>query len=143
MFAEADSVVSFGESMWSPDAAGPVHERVENSLRRGIGSYYELGQLLAMPTLLDRPVISAVPAVGQPLALPGQPGFDPWCLTDPHSRATWQQDPAARRAIETLWRYDPDPAATLAIQSQINAAIAAGSVAARTSRGQRHYYCCP
>jgi hypothetical protein len=61
----------------------------------------------------------------------------------PHSRATWQQDPAARRAIETLWRYDPDPAVTLAIQSQIDAAVAAGSVAARTSRGQRHYYCCP
>jgi hypothetical protein len=37
----------------------------------------------------------------------------------------------------------PYPAATLAIQSQINAAVAAGSVAARTSRGQRHYYCCP
>jgi hypothetical protein len=125
-----------------PDAAGPVHERAENSLRRGIGSYYELGQLLAMPALLDRPGISAVPAVGQPLPLPGQPGFDPWCLTDPHSRATWQQDPAARRAIETLWRYDPDPAATLAIQSQIDAAVTAGSVAARTSRGPRHY-CCP
>ena len=69
MFAEADSVVSFGESMWSPDAAGPVHERVENSLRRGIGSYYELGQLLAMPALLDRPGISAVP-VGRPVYTP-------------------------------------------------------------------------
>jgi len=50
---------------------------------------------------------------------------------------------AARRAIATLWRYDPDPAATLAIQSQINAAVAAGSVVDRTSREQRRYYCCP
>ncbi len=65
------------------------------------------------------------------------------CLTDPHSRARWQQDPAARRAIATLWRYDPDPAATLAIQSQIDAAVTAGSAVAGTSRGQRHYYCCP
>ena len=119
MAAEADSVVAFGESLWSPNAAGDVHERVENSLRRGIAAYYELGQLLAMPTLADRPGISAVPVVGRPLPLPGQPGFDPWCLTDPYSRARWQRDPAARRAIETLWRYDPDPAATLAIQSQI------------------------
>src|SRR6266699_3340402 len=59
MAAEADSVVAFGESLWSPDAAGQVHERAENSLRRGIGAYYELGQLLAMPSLLDRPALSA------------------------------------------------------------------------------------
>lgn len=143
MVAEADSVVAFGESLWSPDASGQVHERVENSLRRGIASYYEVGQLLAMPALLDRPGISAVPVQGQPLPLPGQPGFDPWCLTDPRSRSRWQQDPAARRAIDMLWRYDPDPAATLAIQSQIDAAVAAGVVAPETGRGPRHYYCCP
>jgi hypothetical protein len=141
--AEADSVVAYGEALWSPDADAEVHERAENSLRRGIASYFELGQLLAMPALLDRPAISAIPVAGQPLPLPGQPGFDPWCLTDPHSRPRWQQDPAARRAVETLWRYDPDPAATLAIQSQIDAAVAAGSVSLETSRGQRHYYCCP
>jgi hypothetical protein len=143
MAAEADRVVAFGESLWSPDADGQVHERVENSLRRGIGSYYELGQLLAMPALTGRPEITATPAVGQPLPLPGQPGFDPWCLTDPHSRASWQQDLAARRAIATLWRYDPDPAATLAIQSQINAAVATGSAVAVTSRGPCYYHCCP
>jgi hypothetical protein len=100
---------------------------VRASLRRGIGSCYELGQLLAMPALLDRRALSATPAVGKPLPLPGQPGFDPWCLTGPHSRSRWQQDPADRRAIETRWRYDPEPAATVAIQSQIDAAVAAGS----------------
>jgi hypothetical protein len=57
--AEADSVVSFGESLWSPDATGEVHEKVENSLRRGIAAYYRLGQLLAMPALLERPEITA------------------------------------------------------------------------------------
>ncbi len=37
-----------------------------------------------------------------------------------------------------LWRYDPDPAATLGIQSQIDAAVA-------TTVGQTasHYFCCP
>ena len=143
MAAEADSVTAYGEALWSPGADAQVHERAENSLRRGIAAYFELGQLLAMPALLDRPAISAVPVAGQPLPLPGQPGFDPWCLTDPHSRPRWQQDPAARRAIDALWRYDPDPAATLAIQSQIDAAVAAGSVVPETSHGQRHYFCCP
>jgi hypothetical protein len=143
MAAEADAVTEFGESLWSPDASEQVHERVENSLRRGIAAYYELGQLLAVPALLDRPEIRAVPVSGEPLPLPGQPGFDPWCLTDQHSLPRWKQDPAARRAIDILWRYDPDPAATLAIQSQINAAVATGSVADTTPRGHRHYNCCP
>jgi hypothetical protein len=141
--AEASSVVEYGEALWSPDASATVHERAENSLRRGIAAYYELGQLLAMPVLTSQPQVSAVPVVAQPLPLPGQPGFDPWCLTDPRTRARWQLDPSARRAIETLWRYDPDPAATLAIQSQIDAAVAAGAVVCQASRGFGHYYCCP
>ncbi len=55
MAAEADSVVSYGESLWSPAAAGEVHERVENSLRRGITAYYRLGQLLPSRRSLTAP----------------------------------------------------------------------------------------
>src|SRR5512146_3133515 len=126
MAAEADSVVSFGESLWSPDATDEVHEKVENSLRRGIAAWYRLGQLLAVPALLEKPEIRATPVGGTSLPLPGQPGFDPWCLTDPSSRSAWQADPAAIRAIEMLWRYDPDPAATVGIQSQIKRRSPAG-----------------
>lgn len=143
MAAEADSVTSFGEALWSPSANADVHERVESSLRRGISDYYRLGQLLAVPALLYRPDIAAVSVSGKPLPLPGQPGFDPWCLTDPRVRAHWQRDAAALRAIGGLWRYDPDPVATLAVQSEIDAAVAAGSVIAETGRGPRHFYCCP
>ena len=143
--AEADSVVSFGESLWSPDATDEIHEKAENSLRRGIAAYYRLGQLLAMPALLEQPEISAIPVAGASLPLPGQPGFDPWCLTDPASRSVWEEDPAARRAIDMLWLYDPDPAATLDIQSQIDAAAAAGSIVggATISHPASHYFCCP
>jgi hypothetical protein len=143
MAAEADSVTGFGEALWTPGATAEVHEQVENSLRRGITAYYRLGQLLAMPALLDRPEFTAVPVNWKPMPLPGQPGFDPWCLTDPRNRASWQRDPAARRAIDALWKYDPDPAATLAIQSQIDAAVAARSIVREVSRGPRFYFCCP
>lgn len=143
MAAQADSVTSFGEALWSPGANSEVHERVENSLRRGISDYYQLGQLLAVPALLYRQNAAAAPVSGKPLPLPGQPGFDPWCLTDPRVRAHWQTDAAALRAIGGLWRYDPDPVATLAVQSEIDAAVAAGSVIAEIGRGPRHFYCCP
>lgn len=146
MAAEADTVMSYGESMWAPEVPADVHERIENSLKRAIAAYHLLGQLLAMPALLDQPAVTATAISGPRLPLPGQPGFDPWCLTDPATRASWQADPAARRAIDMLWRYDPDPAATLTIQSQIDAAAAQGAVTAGTTASGReigNYYCCP
>jgi hypothetical protein len=132
MAAEADSIVAYGQALWAPDAEAQADKRAEDSLRRGIGAYFELGQLLAMPALIGRTRATARPVSGRPLALPGHPGFDLWCLTDPYTRAYWQQDPAACMAIAMLWRRDPAPARTLAIQGQINAAVAAGSVVGET-----------
>jgi hypothetical protein len=145
MAAEADAVTGFGESLWSPNASREVHERVENSLCRGIAAYYKLGQLLAAPVLLDRPEIKAFPLVVRSLPLPGQRGFDPWCLTDRRTLERWQADPSARRAIDLLWQRDPDPATTLSVQSQINAALAIGAISDVAGPGTRHRYynCCP
>lgn len=41
--------------------------------------------------------------------------------------------------------YDPDPAATLTIQAEIDAALAAGDIVSTTNNGRTlgHYYCCP
>jgi hypothetical protein len=146
MVAEADGVVSHAAAMWSASAPEAVHEAVERSVKRGVEAYYLIGQLLAMPALMDRPATKVAMVTGSRLPLPGEPGFDPWCLTDPDQRAMWQRDPAARRAVEVLWRHDPDPAATLAIQAQIDAAVAAGAaVRGVTANGQSigNYYCCP
>lgn len=105
-----------------------------------------------MPVLVDAPqtkAASSAPA-GAPrqrtLPGPGEPGFDPWCLTDSATRETWKRDQKARATIATLWEYDPDPKRTLATQAEIDAALARGDVAYATNRsGQRigYYYCCP
>jgi hypothetical protein len=162
--AEADTAVSFAESLWSPEAGPGLHKRTEESLRRGIAAYYRLGQLLAAPMLLYRVMIApldritiapvnphsvshaGLPFPGQPgSTLPAQPGFDPWCLTDPVNRSLWQYDPAARQAIDLLWRHDPDPAATLRIQAEIDAAVAGRRlVVSGTIRPTANYfYRCP
>lgn len=145
MAAEANTAIDFAESLWSPEAGPELHERVEESLRRGIAAYYRLGQLLAAPMLLDRgisvPAHARVPLRPGRLALPGQPGFDPWCLTDPVNRSLWQYDKAAGAAIDTLWRFDPNPAATLRIQAELNAAVEARQlVVAGTIRQTANYY---
>lgn len=144
--AEADSAVDYADSLWGPAAGEVRHERVENSLKRAIGGYYQVGQLLAAPELLDRDEKPSATLTPRRMPLPGQPGFDPWCLTDPASRDSWRADPQARRAIDTLWRYDPDPAATLGMQAQIDAAVAEGAAERATGSGGRvlgNYFCCP
>lgn len=147
MVADADSAVAYAESMGRPGSDRAVHERVERLLQRAVDSYFVLGQLLAQPALLDRPEVAvATVATRSQSMLPGLPGFDPWVLTDPATRSDWQRDPAARRAVDHLWRMDPDPAATLTIQAQIDAAAAAGLLTAGTdAQGRRtgNFYCCP
>lgn len=145
--ADADSALDYAAGLYSPGMNPQLHERTENSLRRAIEGYYRLVQLLAVPDLLRQPKVHAVTvsATGA-RPLPGQPGFDPWVLTDPAARAMWQRDRNAVRAIETLWYHDPDPAATLAVQGQIDAAVASGHVQAGVTPDGRpigNYFCCP
>ena len=89
----------------------------------------------------DRPAgLGHVGAAGHADAAgPGSPGFDPWCLTDPQTRDRVRGDESARRAIDELWRRDPNPVATLDFQSRIDAALAAGLIA----RTRQHYHRCP
>lgn len=147
LVAEADSRVDFAEQMYSPGAPRGVHEQAEAAIRSAVGAYYRLGQVLAAPALLRRA------ATGDPFAAslrrlpaPDEAGFDPWVLTDPGTRRHWARDFQARRAIQALWAADPDPAATLELQAQIDEALAEGAILAGVDAGGRHlgnYYCCP
>jgi hypothetical protein len=82
------------------------------------------------------------------MSLPGpnEADFDPWCLSDPDALPKLSGDKQARRAINTMWKADPDPTRTLAIQEQINAALERGDIAfARDRYGSKlgHYFACP
>ncbi len=146
MVSDADSAAEYGQRMYTPPVPRAVHERVEDSLKRALEGYFRVGQLLAHPRLLDRPEVQVATVTAPARPLPGQPGFDPWSLTDPATRESWRRDPAARRAIDVLWRMDPDPAATLTTQAQIEAALAAGLIESGVdAQGRRtgNYFCCP
>jgi hypothetical protein len=84
------------------------------------------------------------PAKLDPATLPGGSRFDPWCLTDPATCDQWRADPAARRAIEAMWARDPDPFRTMTIHAEIQAALAAGTIAPVSGHGRgTYYYGCP
>lgn len=147
--AAVTSGADYAEALHEGRPSQELHERIERSVKAAIEGAFRVGQLSAMPELLDSPeAIAAVDmaSASRRLPGPGEPGFDPWCLTDAHTRDAWRGDPKARRAVETLWSLDPDPSRTLAIQSEIDAALAAGYVDYATDRDGRrlgNFYCCP
>ncbi|MFD0886856.1 hypothetical protein ACFQ08_20100, partial [Streptosporangium algeriense] len=150
--ARAATTADYAINMYTPDASTQLHELIEERLRSALETYHHLGQLVAMPTLLRTygrpggqntgPVPAPVPPATRPrrkLPRPGQPGFDPWCLTDRKTLNRWANDPRARESITELWRHDPNPAQTLRFQEDINDGIERGDVSVL----RQHYYCCP
>lgn len=151
LLAEANAKADYAEQLSGGRVPPQLHERIERSLKEALEGYYRLGQLLAMPELIERegrrrPAAAVDRKARRRLPRPGEASFDGWCLTDPATRANWQRDPAAREAIEALWAHDPDPDRTLAIQDDLGAALERGDVAYATdARGERVgcYFCCP
>jgi hypothetical protein len=111
MAVEAAAATDYAVGLRTRRHDPTLHELIENNLKRALELWYHAGQLAAMPQLLDS-YRGLRPAVRPDMAaLPGGARFDPWCLTDPATRARWQRDPRAVQAIGELWQWDPDPAA--------------------------------
>lgn len=145
LHAEAHTALEYAAALFQPGASQQIHEAVEDALHRSLEAQFHLGQLAAMPGLLQTYRRQKL-VIPDPATLPGGPRFDPWSLTDPATRTHWQGDPKARTAIDSLWAYDPNPVATLTVQAQIDQALAAGDIVyAADDRGTRigNFYCCP
>jgi len=142
----ADSAIGNAAALCGPDTRPQLHEAIEEHLHRALESQYLVGQLLAMPSIVDQ-LDSSVPRLNvRPQLLPGAPGFDPWCLTAPSVRGQFRADRAAVRAIANLWRLDPDPGRTVDLHAQIVAAREQGLIRyAVQPDGELFgsYYCCP
>lgn len=147
LFAAAVSKARYADDMHRQNPSREVHEAIEEHLKVVIEQMFRLGQLAAMPMLAGRtaPPPAPTPAPKR-LPRPGEPNFDPWCLTDPAARTAYRSDREARQAVETLWRMDPDPAQTLALKSEVDAAYARGDITAAKDRAGNsvgYFFCCP
>ncbi|MBW4035354.1 MAG: hypothetical protein HIU90_07770 [Proteobacteria bacterium] len=143
-----DYAQSLYQSAHAPGTA--LHERMEATIKTAIEAAFRLGQLAAMPAAItedrERRQNRAIAAPTRTLPLPGMPGFDLFCLTDPHAAPNFRRDMKAQKALTYLWSRDPAPEQTLAIQQEIEAALVRGDISyAKDSRSQngRCYYCCP
>lgn len=137
--AEARAASEYGRAL----AAGAESE-AEAQTKLAIERLYLYGQLVAMPDLalapLPRPSTGGVrPGAPVRLPRPGEPGFDKWCLTDPRAVDELRRDRSANRDLDQLWESDPDPARTLALKADIDAAL----VRHRVAYGIGHFAACP
>jgi hypothetical protein len=66
LLAEADAAVSFVEILWTPHTPDAVALRALSLVRRALARYYLVGQLLAMPVLLERHPVRPAPGPAGP-----------------------------------------------------------------------------
>ena len=132
MMSTVQAAIDSAGALSAPTVSDDLKAMLGQTLQGGLDRAYQVGQLLAMPELLAKTEPAAPPppvhdstTVG--LFLPGDPGFDPWCLTDPNGRRDKQASKELTALIENLWKQDPDPAKTLAIQAEITAAVERGA----------------
>lgn len=142
--AEAGAASDYATGLRTERHHAGLHELIEKNLRSAVELWFHIGQLAAMPALLaDYRALRPAPRpdVG---TLPGGSRFDPWILTDRATLQRWREDRKARQAIAEMWQTDPDPAATMALKAEIDAAAGRGDIAPfRTRTGSSCYYECP
>lgn len=117
--SEANSAAEYAEGFLGGTMTPAIHEALERHLEDAPDRYYRLGQLLAMPSLLDadRPALSTT-----------------------NASSSGKADGQARKAIASPWEKDPQPSKTLAIQAEIQTALSKGDV---QLAGIGNYFCCP
>jgi hypothetical protein len=147
--ASAESKARYALDLRGAGDARSMDARVAPYVRDAIELFYTLGQLVAEPALAAEP--DGLPPGHADLpprevsVLPGEPGFDTWCLTDTYAANELQHNERAQRALKKMWEEDPDPARTLAIQAEIRDAFKRGLIAYAYEGDARvgYFHCCP
>ncbi|HEX6372000.1 MAG TPA: hypothetical protein VF006_23955 [Longimicrobium sp.] len=150
VYAAAEARARYAADLYGVEPARGLHEKVGPYAREALEAFYELGQLIADPTLATPPSekpgrVPGSRGGGRAGALPGKAGFDPWCLTDPIVRKALGKGRRANEALRRMWALDPDPALTLEIHAEIAAAYERMEISYAMHHGERvgHHECCP
>jgi hypothetical protein len=109
-----------------------VEMALVQTLHAALDRGYQAGQLLAMPELLAKPALEAPVRDVSPASLallrPGDPAFDPWCLTDPLERRRLAAIASAVAKLDDFWASHPEPQQVLELQAEVLAALQNGTV---------------
>jgi hypothetical protein len=133
LMASVQSAIDSAGALSADSAGFEVRVTVGTTMQAGLDRAYQVGQLLALPELMSAtPAPDPGPATHDSstlaLFLPGDAGFDPWCLTDPLERQQREEYATLVERLDAFWKSDPEPQKSLAIQAEISAAIESGAV---------------
>jgi hypothetical protein len=168
LHAAAESKARYALELYGTGSIREVRAKLEPYAREAIELFYELGQLIADPSLA---------AGAPPPPLPARrrtPG--PWPSPKAHAaggrsteccgasgrplgarirhpapyrsggvHAAAARPPGSERAAEDVERLDPDPARTRAIHAEIQSALNRGEIAYASNGSERlgYFHCCP
>lgn len=172
VYAAAQAKARYAMELHGASPSRELYERLDPHARGAIELFYQVGQLIADPTLarVPAPQPPGTPALPPPApvpaktaapvpaaasgpwagaaqrgVLPGDPRFDPWCLSDPGARETLKENRRAKRALRKMWELDPEPTRTLAVREEIRIAFDRGDIGYALGSGGRvgHFNCRP
>ncbi|RYG46422.1 hypothetical protein EON79_10200 [bacterium] len=135
LHAAAEAKAHYVAGIYGSDAQAGLDPRIEPSVKETIEALFDVGRLAAIPKLVQK--ISYSRGKRPSFPLPGDPGFDPWCLTDPRAKESKRKDREARDAILRMWDTDPDPEATLELIQAIRMAEIRRDIRPAEERGKR------
>ncbi|MDO9177859.1 MAG: hypothetical protein Q7U16_05990 [Agitococcus sp.] len=163
LHANAKTTLEYVIQLWGNELTESLHGQIELSLRRVIHTLWPLGQLLAMPSLVDKINIqqwtqtaktTASPS-SRPLAFSQQAAAPVnsvaslttndhlWSLSAELIRKQKQQDAYAISLLTTMWKNDSQPQLALQIQYIIQQALAKGYIAYATHQQLPYFKQCP
>lgn len=149
LYAASATKARFADDLQDAAKSADMIDRVEPQIEDAIEGFYRLGQVVAMPSLLRKKVVTLTPkppAEPRSFANPHSSEFDIWLLTAPEIRQQWARDEGANQALRDLWSNLSDPGEVIDLQVDIDEAIARGAVRRAVDQNGRqfgHYFRCP
>lgn len=158
LYANISTTLEYVIQLWGNELAEGLHDKIEQGIRRLINTLWLLGQLLAMPSLVDKINIQQWTQANKAIETPS-PTTSPqaasvispvpsthkhlWALTANAARTHKQHDAYAISLLTTMWNNDPQPQRTLHLQHTIQQALAQGYIEYATHQQMPYFKQCP
>ncbi len=167
LHADAVTTQDYVMQLWGEARSEGLYDKIENGIRYVIEAYFLLGQLLSMPSLIEKlddrqwpfrhklahtarqttpthpPSLTSTPPENQPRIAPATTELDIWCLTSSVARSLKENNAAAIICLKQMWENDLTPQQTLRVQQQIAHALAQGYIVDTSVEEQSYFAQCP
>ncbi|MCB1659923.1 MAG: hypothetical protein KDI39_17025 [Pseudomonadales bacterium] len=160
LYASVSTTLEYVIQLWGQELVEGLYPKIDQALHQLINTLWLLGQLLAMPSLIQHINLQhwlqaqkmSVVINNTPVMAPTTPRVATvteaipaylWQLTAPIVRQQKQHDSYSIALLTRMWRNDPQPQRTLHLQHSIEQALALGHISLATYQHMAYFKQCP